>query len=424
LEGLLYKKLTLDNGLRLVTADMPHTRAVSIGVFIGAGSRYETNSQAGISHFIEHLSFKGTSTHPTAADISAVIEGVGGMINAGTDRELTIYWCKVAQPHFATSLEVLVDMLLNSVFDPEEIEKERQVIIEEINMSLDSPQQRASMLIDELLWPEHPLGRDIAGSRESVSAISREMILDYLHGYYQPANAVLAVAGDISKLDIAGSIEGMTGGWIGMRTGADYIRYEQKAGRQVKIDRRDTEQTHLMMALPGLSIFDPDRFKLDLLNVVLGEGMSSRLFTEIRDNLGLAYSIHSFTEHLLDTGAITISAGVDTRNLKVAIQAIIKELSRLREPIPEKELIKAKEFSKGRILLRLEDSRAVTGWMGGQEILTGEVLTVDQVIAMIDAITVEELQELAGNLLNGKKPKLAVVGPVDPDEPLEDLLVV
>jgi predicted Zn-dependent peptidase len=420
----LYEKLTLDNGLRLVTADMPHTRAVSIGVFIGAGSRYETSAQAGISHFIEHLCFKGTSTHPTAADISAVIEGVGGMINAGTDRELTIYWCKVAQSHFATSLGVLVDMLLNSVFDPEEIEKERQVIIEEINMSLDSPQQRASMLIDELLWPEHPLGRDIAGSRESVSAISREMILDYLHGYYQPTNAVLSVAGDISKLDIVGTIEGITGGWTGLRTGADYIRYEKKAGQQVKIDKRDTEQTHLMIALPGLSIFHPDRFKLDLLNVVFGEGMSSRLFTEIRDNLGLAYSIHSFTEHLLDTGAITVSAGVDTRNLKVAIQAIIREMARLKEPIPEKELIKAKEFSKGRILLRLEDSRAVAGWMGGQEILTGEILTVDKVIAMIDAITAEELQELACELLDDERPKLAVVGPVEPDEPLKDLLVL
>jgi predicted Zn-dependent peptidase len=152
--------------------------------------------------------------------------------------------------------------------------------------------------------------------------------------------------------------------------------------------------------------------------------MSSRLFTEIRDNLGLAYSIHSFTEHLLDTGAITISAGVDNRNLKVAIQAIIKELARLREPIPDKELIKAKEFSKGRMLLRLEDSRAVTGWMGGQEILTGEVLTIDQVIAMIDAITGEELQTLAGELLDDEIPRLAVVGPVDPDEPLEDLLVL
>ena len=178
----MYQKATLDNGLRLVTSNMPHTRAVSIGVFIGAGSRYEDDVRAGIFHFIEHLCFKGTPTHPNAAAISTVIEGVGGMLNAGTDRELTVYWCKVPQPHFTASLEVVVDMLLNSLFDPAELEKERQVVIEEINMSLDSPIQRTVMLIDELLWPGHPLGRDIAGTRESVSGIDREMILDYLAG--------------------------------------------------------------------------------------------------------------------------------------------------------------------------------------------------------------------------------------------------
>jgi len=420
----LYEKTILDNGLRLVTAAMPHTRAVSIGIFIGTGSRYETDAQAGISHFIEHLCFKGTPTHPTAADISAVIEGVGGMINAGTDRELTIYWCKVAQDHFTTSLEILVDMLLNSVYDPAEIEKERQVIIEEINMSLDSPQMRAVMLIDELLWPEHPLGRDIAGSKESVSAISREMIFDYLAGYYQPGNAVLAIAGDISHQELVDTANRIIGDWKGETKGADYLRYKEKAARRVKIEKRDTEQTHMIMALPGLSVYHPDRFKLDLLNVVLGEGMSSRLFTEIRDNLGLAYSIHSFTEHLLDTGAITVSAGVDKKNMKVAIQAIINELARIKEPIPEKELTKAKEFSKGRILLRLEDSRSVSGWIGGQEVLTGEILTVDQVISMIDEVTAEELQKIAEELMLGDKIRMAVVGPIDPDEPLEDMLTL
>ena len=420
----MYEKTILDNGLRLVTAAMPHTRAVSIGIFIGTGSRYETDAQAGISHFIEHLCFKGTPTHPTAADISAVIEGVGGMINAGTDRELTIYWCKVAQDHFVTSLEILVDMLRNSVYDPAEIEKERQVIIEEINMSLDSPQMRAVMLIDELLWPEHPLGRDIAGSKESVSAISREMIFDYLAGYYQPGNAVLAIAGDISHQELVDTVNRIIGDWKGETKGADYLRYKEKAARRVKIEKRDTEQTHMIMALPGLSVYHPDRFKLDLLNVVLGEGMSSRLFTEIRDNLGLAYSIHSFTEHLLDTGAITVSAGVDKKNMKVAIQAIINELARIKEPIPEKELTKAKEFSKGRILLRLEDSRSVSGWIGGQEVLTGEILTVDQVISMIDEVTAEELQKIAEELMLGDKIRMAVVGPIDPDEPLEDMLTL
>jgi predicted Zn-dependent peptidase len=419
---LLYRKVTLDNGLRLVTAAMPHTRSVSIGFFIGAGSRYETDEQAGISHFIEHLCFRGTSKRPTAAEVSLVVEGVGGILNAGTDKELTVYWCKVAQPHFALALDVLVDMLLNSRFAPTDIEKERQVIIEEINMCLDSPSQRVAMLIDEILWPGHPLGRDIAGSKESVAAATRDMMLDYLARQYQPGNTVLAVAGDIQHREVVNMVGQATTSWANRQPQPAPLAYQEKLARRVLVENRDTEQSHLCLALPGLSITHPDRFKLDLLNVILGEGMSSRLFTEIRDKLGLAYSIQSYAEHFLDTGSITISAGVDTGNLPVAIGAILGELSRLRETTPESELTKAKELSKGRLLLRLEDSRSVAGWMGGQEILTGSILSVDEVISIVDAITAEELQRLAEELLIGEQLRLAVVGPVPPDEPLEDLL--
>jgi len=419
----LYQKVTLDNGLRLVTETMPHTRSVSIGFFIGAGSRYETDMQAGISHFIEHLCFKGTSKRPTTTDISTAIEGVGGILNAGTDKELTVYWCKVAQPHFGIALEVLVDMLLDSRFDPVEIEKERQVIIEEINMSLDSPSQRVAMLVDEVLWPGHALGRDIAGSKESVAAISRDMMLDYLVKHYLPGNTVLAVAGDIQHGEVVSMVEQATAGWSRHEPQTGYTPYQRKMARRVLIENRDTEQSQLCLALPGLSIIHPDRFKLDLLSVVLGEGMSSRLFTEIRDNLGLAYSIQSYAEHLLDTGAFITSAGVETRNIPVAVGAILKELSRLKkEIIPASELTKAKELFKGRILLRLEDSRSVAGWMGGQEILTGQILTVDEVISIVESITAGELRQLAGELLIGEQLRLAVVGPVQPDEPLEDLL--
>jgi len=418
----LYQKVTLDNGLRLVTAAMPHTRSVSISFFIGAGSRYEIGEQAGISHFIEHVCFKGTKKRPTSAEICTVIEGVGGMLNAGTDKELTIYWCKVAQPHFASALDVLADILVNSTFDSVEIEKERRVIIEEINMSLDYPSQRVSMLIDELLWPDHALGRDIAGSRESVAAITRDMMLDYLARQYQPGNAVLAIAGDIEHREVVDAVSQVVAGWAKRQPRLDYTPYRGKIGRRVLIEKRDTEQTQLCLAMPGLSITHPERFKLDLLNVILGEGMSSRLFTEIRDKLGLAYSIHSYAEHFLDTGAIGVSAGVDNKNLSVAVRAILEELSRLKELIPETELSKAKELSKGRLWLRMEDSRSVSGWMGGQELLTGKILTLDEVIAIIDAITAEELRKLAGELLVGEGLRLAVVGPISPDEPLEDLL--
>jgi predicted Zn-dependent peptidase len=420
----LYKKVALDNGLRLLTEAMPHTRSVSISFYIGTGSRYETDKQAGISHFIEHLCFKGTPKHPTSAEICTVIEGVGGLLNAGTDKELTVYWCKVARPHFLSALDVLADILLNSRFDPAEIEKERQVIFEEINMSLDLPSQRVSMLIDEILWPGHPLGRDIAGSRESVAAINREMILDYLAGQYQPDNAVVAIAGDIEHGAVVDAVNRAVEGWRKQRPRTGYTPFKapDKPERRVLIENRNTEQAHLCLALPGISIIHPERFKLDLLNIILGEGMSSRLFIEIRDKLGLAYSIQSFSEHFLDSGAMMISAGVDTRKLKMAVTAILKELARLKEPISEEELSKAKELFKGRVMLRMEDSRSVAGWMGGQEILTGEILTIDEVINIVDGITAGELQKIARELLLEEKLHLAVVGPVDPDEPLEELL--
>ena len=202
----MYQKTTLDNGLRVLTSAMPYIHSVSICIFVGVGSRYETDTEAGVSHFIEHLCFKGTPKRPTAREVSEAIEGVGGILNAGTDRELTVYWCKVAQAHFPMALEVLIDILLHSNLDPVELEKERQVIIEEIHMYKDSPQQRVNMLIDELLWPEHPLGRDIAGSKESVSAITRDAMCDYLANQYQPANTVVTVAGDIKHQEVVNTV--------------------------------------------------------------------------------------------------------------------------------------------------------------------------------------------------------------------------
>lgn len=418
----MYQKTTLDNGLRLVTAAMPHTRSVSICIFVGVGSRYETDAEAGISHFIEHMLFKGTPKRPTSREISEAIEGMGGILNGGTDMELTLYWCKVAQHHFRLAMDVLVDMLLHSRFDPQDIERERQVIIEEINMSKDSPQQRVDMLIDELLWPNHPLGRDIAGSKESVTAITKDMMLDYLQGQYSPDSTVVAIVGNIQHQEMVTAVGQALGNWTNQQPRSGYSAYKKQRGRRLHVEKRDTEQAHLCLALPGLSFLHPKRFTLDLLNVILGEGMSSRLFTEIRDKLGLAYSIHSYMAHFLDSGSVTIYAGVEPKNLPAAITAILEQLSQLREIVPEAELSKAKESSKGRLLLRMEDSRSVAGWIGGQEVLTGRILSVDQVIDIIDAITAEELRQLAQELLVGNRLRLAVVGPVASHEPLEALL--
>ena len=418
----MYQKTTLDNGLRVITTTMPHTYSVSICIFIGVGSRYETEAEAGVSHFIEHLCFKGTPKRPTAREISEAIEGVGGILNGGTDRELTVYWCKVAKSHFPLALDVLADILLYSRFDPQEIERERKVIIEEINMSKDSPSQQVNMLIDELLWPKHPLGRDIAGNKESVTAITRDIMLGYLASQYQPDNTVVTIAGNMQHQEAVTAVSQALANWNNRQSRPGYSVYKEQPNPRLQVETRDTKQAHLCLALPGLSLFHPQRFTLDLLNVILGAGMSSRLFTEIRDKLGLAYSIHSYTEYLLDSGSVTIYAGVEPKNLPVAIKAILKELSQLREKVPEAEISKAKELIKGRLLLSMEDSHSVAGWMGGQEVLTGRILTVDQVVSIIDAITADELKQLAQELLVSSQLRLAVVGPITAQEPLEELL--
>ena len=419
----MYQKTTLDSGLRVITATMPHTRSVSICIFIGVGSRYEADDKAGVSHFIEHLVFRGTHKRQTAREISEAIEGVGGILNGGTDRETTVYWCKVAQHHFSLTLDVLTDMLLHSRFEPQDMEKERQVIIEEINMSYDSPSQRVGLLIDELLWPNHPLGRDVAGSRKSVAAITRDDVLDYLKGQYLPSNTVVSVAGNIRHQKAIAAVRQFMGDWTSHEQRSGYTAYREQPAERLRVEKRDIEQAHLCLALPGLSLFHPKRFTLDLLNVILGEGMSSRLFCEIRDRLGLAYSINSFVEHLYDTGSIIIYAGVEPKNLQLAIRVILEQLSLLKEAmVPESELSKAKELAKGRLLLRMEDSRNVAGWMGGQEILTGRILSVDQVLSIVDAITADDIRELAQKLMVASQLRLAVVGPVAKDEPLEELL--
>ncbi|MBA7477176.1 putative zinc protease [subsurface metagenome] len=419
----MYQKATLDSGLRVITATMPHTRSVSICIFIGVGSRYEADDKAGVSHFIEHLVFRGTHKRQTAREISEAIEGVGGILNGGTDRETTVYWCKVAQPHFSLTLDVLTDMLLHSRFEPQDMEKERQVIIEEINMSYDSPSQRVGLLIDELLWPDHPLGRDVAGSKKSVASITRDDVLDYLKGQYLPSNTVVSVAGNIKHLKAVAAVRKFMGDWTSHEQRSGYTAYREQLAERLRVEKRDIEQAHLCLALPGLSLFHPKRFTLDLLNVILGEGMSSRLFCEIRDRLGLAYSINSFVEHLYDTGSIIIYAGVEPKNLQLAIRVILEQLSLLKEAmVSEPELSKAKELAKGRLLLRMEDSRNVAGWMGGQEILTGRILSVDQVLSIVDAITADDIRALAQQLMVASQLRLAVVGPVAKDEPLSELL--
>lgn len=420
----MYEKTTLDNGLRIITCPMPHTRSVSVCIYLGVGSRYEPDDEAGISHFIEHILFRGTQKRPYSKDISAAIEGVGGILNGGTDKEITIYWCKVAQPHFQLALDVLSDMIIDSRFETADIEKERRVIVEEIGLSHDSPNQLVGILIDELLWPDHPLGRDVAGDRETVGRVTREQMLDFMTQEYVPKNTVIAIAGNVQSGEVTAKVDKFLGKWKNGKPQLAYKAYQELKNPQLKIEYRDTEQTHLCLALPGLSLHHPQRYTLDLLNVILGEGMSSRLFLEVRDKLGLAYNIHSYIDHFLDSGALTIYAGVEPKNLTVGIEAILEQITLLKDPLLEEEVTKAKELSKGRLLLRMEDSRSVAGWVGGQEILSHKILNVEDVVSIIDKITAEEMSALARELLVSEKLRLSVVGPVKSEDNLARLLKI
>ena len=401
----------LANGLRLITAPMPQARSVAISLYVGAGSRYEKREAAGVSHFVEHLCFKGTAKRPTAQLISEAIDGVGGILNAATDREYTVFYAKVARPHLDVALDVLCDLVQTPLFDATELEKERKVVLEELAAVADSPGQQADLLLDELLWPAQPLGWDIAGTKESIEGLTRDVVVDYVRRQYVPNNMVIAVAGNVSEDEVAAllaptlgaAVAGVPDAWSPAQNGV------QAPGCALRFKR--TEQTHIALGLHGLPLDHPDRYALDLLSVLFGESMSSRLFLELRERLGLCYDVHSYVTHFLDAGSFGVYAAVDPANGHKAVGALMLELRRLTEGIPEGELHKAKELAKGRMLLRLEDTRAVSGWLGGQEILTGEILSPEEVVARLEAVTPADLTRVIAGLLRRDALKLAVVGP-------------
>lgn len=418
-----YRKTTLPNGLRLLSREMPHTRSASIMFFFGVGSRHENEAEAGLSHFIEHMCFKGTARFPQAQDISATIEGVGGILNAGTNQESTLYWAKVAQPHFSLALDLLVDMLRHSNVDAKEVEKERSVILEEIHMTFDNPGDLVSLLIDQTLWPGHPLGRDIAGYEKTVAGFNREDLLTFAARHYTPDNCVISVAGNVNHAGVLDEVTRLLGDWQGQSTGAYLPVTETQTEPRVKLYYKAVEQANLCLALPGLPQNHPDRFIQGTMNTILGEGMSSRLFLEIREKHALAYDVHSFLNRFRDTGSTVVFAGVDPKRTGQTIQAILDEVERLRQtPVPEQEITKAKEFTKGRLLLGLEDSRSVAGWLGGQELSSGRILSVDEVVANIEAVTAADIQRVARELFTPEKLNLAIVGPFKKETQFAKLL--
>ena len=417
-----FVKTTLSNGLRIITSEMPHTRSVSICVFIGVGSRYETPEQAGISHYLEHMLFKGTRSRPQPQEISAAIESNGGILNAATEHESTVFWCKVAQPHFRDSLELLLDIIRNSLFEPDAIDKERMVVIEELNMVNDYPNYKVDALIDEMLWPEHPLGREIGGSKDSVNGLTRQMMLDFMEEHYTPSNVVISVAGNVPHDEVVECVQSSTPDWQRGKPSSwtPFVGAQSEPNSQVEYRR--TEQVHMSIGLPGISLTHRDRHAMDLLSVILGEGMSSRLFVEVREKRALAYDVSSGVSHFLDTGAFVVNAGVDSSRVYDAVQTILEQVASLREEVPEEELVKAQGLTAGRIQLRMEDTRAVASWAGTQELLVGEIKDLDDVIGHLNAVTTDDLRRVANEWLVTDKLNMAVVGPCRGYRRLENML--
>ncbi len=407
-----YEKTTLKNGVRVITNSMPHTQSVSTIMYYGVGSRYEQDRIAGVSHFIEHMVFKGTNKRPTAKDISEAIEGVGGVLNASTGREITNYWAKVAKTHFPLAFDVLSDMLLDAKFDPNEIEKERKVIIEELHMTLDSPPDLVNEIISQVIWGDQAVGRDIGGSDATVGSISREDLLGYMGGYYLPADMVVSVAGNITHDEVLKMVEDSLGKLpAGERPVAPAAKTLDGGPRQ-HIYFKETEQANLCLAVPALAYNDPRRYILSMMDSILGSGMSSRLFQEIREERGLCYTIDSYASQLSDTGAWIVYSGVDPERIDESITATLGELRKIRdERVSDAELTKVKEYNKGRMLLSLEDTRSVASWAGGQELLLDRILTTEEVVEKIEAVTAEQIQELANELFQDEHLRLSVVGP-------------
>ena len=404
----------LPGGARLLTAPMPDRASVSLVLMFGVGSRYEPDAVGGVSHFIEHLLFKGTPRRPTAKEIAEAIEGVGGVINASTDKEVTVYWTRVPADRVELAVDVLCDIVTASKLEAGDIERERMVILEELKMYQDQPQDYVHSLFEAAMFPGHPLGRDIIGTVRSLKATGRDEIVGYMNRHYRLGNLVIGLAGGFDteavKEMVSKRLELASGG-----DGEPLDAPSSLAAPAVVLHSKKTEQAHICVGSRGVGYLDADRYALDLVTTILGEGMSSRLFLEIREQRGLAYDVHAYTSKHVDSGYFAVYMGVDPAKAEEAVTATVAELRRLcDEPIPDVELTKAKEFSKGRLRLGLESTNSTASWLSHQLLLTGRIRSVDEVVASIDAVTADDLRRVAARVL-GAPQQLAVIGPFASD---------
>ena len=380
---------------------------------VGVGSRHEHESNSGISHFVEHMVFKGGARYPTARDVSEAIEGVGGVLNAATDREATVFWTRVPSDKLEVAVSVLTDMLMAPVLDAGEVVKERQVVLEELRMYQDNPQDYVQIAFDEVMWPDHPLGWDVAGREETVQAFTSEDCRAHLQRHLLPSTLVVSVSGGFDAARTSAMIDEAIGPWAAAQrpSPAAALPATAPSGPPLRVIRRSAEQANILIGARAPSYNDPDRHVADILNVVLGEGMSSRLFLELREHRALVYDVHSFISRLADSGVIGMGLACEPRKAAVALEAAVAELRRLaEEPVGDAEMTKAREYTKGRLLLQLESTSALCEYAGQQLLLQGRIIEPEELVARLEAVEAADVSALAGRLLTAGL-RAAVVGP-------------
>jgi len=409
----MYQKAVLDNGLRIVTHKMSGRSSAALGVWIGVGGRYEDNTNKGIAHLLEHLCFKGAGKY-SAFQIKETIEGVGGSLNAFTSEEFTCYLAKLIVRHLPLALDVLSDMVLAPLLTEKDMEKEKAVILEEIKMYRDLPQAYVNELLDELLWPAHPLGMNLAGTPESVRALSRSQVSSFCRDFYHPENIVVSVSGDIEHQKI---IKYLSKAFSKSKARPALKFRPAPENRQetarVKFFTKDTEQSHLAMAYLGYKRNHPDRHAMGLLHIVLGANMSSRLFNEVREKKGLAYEIGTQARYFYDTGAFFVHAGVDNRKIASAVSTILKEMEKIAKfKVSRDEFTRAKEYYTGQLLMSLEDTLDHMLWVGEQEIALRRIKSQQDILAEVRKVAIEDLKRVAKDIFRNNNLSLAVIGPL------------
>jgi predicted Zn-dependent peptidase len=417
----VFQRDTLDNGLRVLSADLPYAQSVAVIVMLAAGSRYETADIGGIAHFSEHMFFKGTERRPSARQIAGEIDAIGGEFNAFTGKENTTYYVKCAAEHRDVALDVLVDMLRHSRFVEEEIEREKGVIVEEMNMYYDTPRDFIGGVYETLLWGDQPLGRDIIGTKETINAATRETFLGYLDHWYRPSRMVLGVAGRIGD-GLLEKAQELLGDLVPAETGEPDPVQPHSDGR-VLVSTKPSEQAHVCLGVHSLPLDHPDRYAIQLLATALGGGMSSRLFTEVRERRGLAYYVYGLNHSYTDAGTLYAQAGVDIGRIDDAVSTIAGELRKIAaEPLPAEELEKARNFAKGRFVLQLESPQGLMMFGLRREVLERRLPDPEEVIRGIDAVTADDVARVAGELITPDRMRLAVIGPFDNAARFEPLL--